>query len=473
MSDASATEIARSVASGERSAEDFAADALARIRTHNPSINAVTAVTEDRALAEARDMDSRRLRGEALPPLAGVPYVVKNLYDVEGIVTLAGSAMRQKCDPASQDAALIRNMKKAGAVLIGTTNMDEFACGFTTENTHYGTTRNPHDPDRIAGGSSGGSAAAVAAGLTPLALGTDTNGSIRVPASLSGVFGLKPTFGRLSRRGAFPFVASLDTVGPFARSVADLTLCYDALQGPDKGDPTCAGRPHEPVMPLLSLAGDDLRVGVLTGYFEENAEAEAIAARDAALEAFHSTRPVTLPEVERARASASIVTASEGAMPHLGALRTRPQEFDPLTRDRFLAGALLPAAWVHQAQRFRRWFLGQVLDIFNDVDILISAATPWPATLIGQKEHGLNGNQLMVARTLGYLTQPISLIGLPAVVAPIPGEGVLPMGVQIAAAPWREDLVLRAASQLERSGLSHAPLAAGFDRSEPPSKETE
>ena len=466
MSDCSATEIARSVAAGERSAEAYAADALARIRQHNPSINAVTAVTEDRALAEARDIDARRLRGEALPPLAGVPYVVKNLYDVEGLVTLAGSAMRHKSDPAAEDAMLIQNLKKAGAILLGTTNMDEFACGFTTENSHYGATRNPHDTDRIAGGSSGGSAAAVAAGIAPLSLGTDTNGSIRVPASLTGIFGLKPTFGRLSRRGAFPFVASLDTVGPFARSVADLALFYDALQGPDKGDPTCAERPDEPVLPLLSLAGEGLRVGVLTGYFEENAEVAALAARDIALDAFKETRPVRLPEVERARASASIVTASEGSLPHLDALRTHPQDFDALTRDRFLAGALLPAAWVHQAQRFRHWFLRQVLEIFNEVDILISAATPWPATLIGKKEEGLNGDQLIVARSLGFLTQPFSLIGLPAVVAPIPREGALPIGVQIVAAPRREDLVLRAASQLERAGLSHAPVAAAFQQSE-------
>ena len=464
MSDVSATEIARSVAAGGRSAEAHVIDALARIRLDNPSINAITEITEDRALTEARDIDARRLRGDVLPPLAGVPYVVKNLYDVEGLVTIAGSTTRTKCGAARKDATLIQNLKKAGAILVGTTNMDEFACGFTTENTYFGVTRNPHDLDRIAGGSSGGSAAAVAAGLTPLSLGTDTNGSIRVPASLSGVFGLKPTFGRLSRRGAFPFVASLDTVGPFSRSVSDLTLCYDALQGADSADFACAQRPIEPVLPQLSIEGDGLRVGVLTGYFDDNAGPEAIAARDAALNAFENCKPVTLPEVERSRASASIVTASEGAMPHLDVLKTRPEEFDPLTCDRFLAGALLPAAWVHQAQRFRRWFLGQVLDVFNEVDVLLSAATPWPATLIGQREHDLNDEKLIVARTLGYLTQPISLIGLPAVVAPIERDGELPVGVQIVAAPWREDLVLRAAAQLEQSGVSRAPVATAFQQ---------
>jgi len=158
--------------------------------------------------------------GAALPPLAGVPYAVKNLFDVQGLTTLAGSRINRDRPPAKQDAVLVARMRAAGAVLLGALNMDEYAYGFTTENTHYGPTRNPHDPSRTAGGSSGGSAAAVAAGLVPIALGSDTNGSIRVPSSLCGIFGLKPTYGRLSRSGTYPFVASLDHLGPFARSAA-------------------------------------------------------------------------------------------------------------------------------------------------------------------------------------------------------------------------------------------------------------
>lgn len=464
MIDASAVDIARSVAAGELSAVELVRDALARIDVHNTAINSFTAVTADRALAEAQDIDDRRARGETLPPLAGVPYAVKNLYDIAGTVTFAGSTIQRDQPHAAADAALVQHMRRAGAVLLGATNMDEYACGFTTENSHYGPTRNPHDTDRIAGGSSGGAAAAVAAGLAPLSLGSDTNGSIRVPASLSGVYGLKPTFGRLSRRGAFPFCASLDHVGPFARSVADLTLCYDVLQGHDPRDPVSSNRSFEPCSDLINETSADLRIGVLAGYFEENAGPEALAARDAALAAFNDLRPISLPEVERARAAASVVTAQEGAMPHMKNLQTRPQDFDPRIVDRLLAGALVPAVWVHQAQRFRRWFLRHVLEVFDDVDVLISAATPWPATRIGQTNNELAGEEIIVARSLGFLTQPFSLIGLPALVAPVHRPGGLPVGVQLVAAPWREDLILRAAASLERAGIAAAPVAAAFSR---------
>src|SRR6185312_13613838 len=168
-------------------------------------------------------------------------------------------------------------MSAAGGVLVGTTNMDEFAFGFTTENTHYGPTRNPRDRTRMAGGSSGGSAAAVAAELVPLAFGSDTNGSVRVPASLCGVFALKPTYGRLTRRGVFPFVASLDHVGLFARSVGDLVAAYDAVQGADPADPVCSARASEPCSSLSTLGGRGLRIGRLTGYFDDNASPEAVA----------------------------------------------------------------------------------------------------------------------------------------------------------------------------------------------------
>ena len=187
-------------------------DAIARV---DPQLNSFSAVTRARALDEARAVDARRAAGEALSPLAGVPYAVKNLFDVAGIATLAGSRVNADLPPAREDAMLVARMRDAGAVLVGALHMDEYAYGFTTENSHYGPTRNPHDPTRIAGGSSGGSAAAVAARLVPLSPGSDTNGSIRVPSSLCGVWGLKTTFGRLPRTGSFPFVASLDHLGPF------------------------------------------------------------------------------------------------------------------------------------------------------------------------------------------------------------------------------------------------------------------
>ncbi|HEY1092778.1 MAG TPA: amidase family protein, partial [Burkholderiaceae bacterium] len=192
---------------------------IARVEAGNGRVNAFTDFTFTRARAEADAIDARRARGEALPPLAGVPYAVKNLFDIDGVVTRAGSRINRDHAPATEDAFLVQRMRAAGAVLLGGLNMDEYAYGFTTENSHDGPCHNPHDLARTAGGSSGGCGAAIAAGMVPLTLGSDTNGSIRVPSSLCGVWGLKPTFGRLSRRGSYPFVHSLDHLGPFADSV--------------------------------------------------------------------------------------------------------------------------------------------------------------------------------------------------------------------------------------------------------------
>ena len=180
-------------------------------------------------------------------PLAGVPFAVKNLFDVKGLSTRAGSKINRDLAPSPRDATLIERMEAAGAVLVGALNMGEYAYDFTGENVHDGPSRNPHDPTRMTGGSSGGSGSAVGGGLVPIALGSDTNGSIRVPSSFCGIFGLKPTYGRLSRARSFPFVASFDHLGPFARSVGDLALAYDAMQGPDADDAACTTRPVEPV----------------------------------------------------------------------------------------------------------------------------------------------------------------------------------------------------------------------------------
>jgi AtzE family amidohydrolase len=438
-------------------ARDTAEATLARIRELNGRYNAFTAVTAERALAEAEAIDRRRARGEALGPLAGVPYAVKNLYDIEGVVTLAGSKINADNPPAARDAFVIRRLKAAGAVLVGALNMDEYAYGFTTENHHYGPTRNPHDPTRIVGGSSGGSGAAVAAGLVPLALGSDTNGSIRVPASLCGVFGVKPTYGRLSRHGAFPFVASLDHVGPLARSVADLAAAYDAMQGPDPDDPVCAQRAPEPVMQILPKGISDLRIAIAGGaHYESYLTAEARTAVDTAAESLNIKSRLEIPEPARARAAALLITFAEASNLHLPTLRKRPADYDPATRDRFLAGALLPAEWVLQAQRFRRWYRQAFLKLFEKADVLIAAATPFPATPIGQDTIRLNGQDLPLRTSLGLLTAPLSFIGVPVVSVPMRRKGTLPIGVQLIAAPWREDHAFRVAAHLERAGIAHA-----------------
>src|SRR6266481_6964682 len=226
--------------------------ALSRIAKHNPVLNAFTDVTADRARAKARAIDAAIAAGKNAGPLAGVPFAAKNLFDVQGLSTRAGSKINRDLEPAPRDATLIERMEAAGAVLVGALNMGEYAYDFTGENIHDGPSRNPHDVTRMTGGSSGGSGAAVGGRLVPIALGSDTNGSIRVPSSFCGVFGLKPTYGRLSRARSFPFVFSFDHLGPFARSVIDLALAYDAMQGPDADDAACTTRPIAPVASLLT-----------------------------------------------------------------------------------------------------------------------------------------------------------------------------------------------------------------------------
>src|SRR3984885_10378459 len=247
----SAATIAAAVTAGRVSATHIVEATLARIRERDPLLNSFTAVIERRALARALALDDARARGERLPPLAGVPFAVKNLFDVAGLATLAGSKINRDLPPATRDAALIERLEAAGAILVGALNMGEYAYDFTGENIHDGPSRNPHDLDRMTGGSSGGSGAAVSGGLVPLALGSDTNGSIRVPSSLCGIFGLKATYGRLSRARTFPFVSSLDPLGPLARSPRDRALSYDAMQGPVPEDAVCTDRAPEPVSALI------------------------------------------------------------------------------------------------------------------------------------------------------------------------------------------------------------------------------
>ena len=456
-------ELLRGIAAGEFSAQEALATSIAHIEATDGRVNAFTGKSYERARREAAAVDAMRSRGEALPPLAGLPYAVKNLFDIQGEVTLAGSIVNRGNPVAGEDAFLVQRLRAAGAVLVGSLNMDEYAYGFTTENTHYGPAHNPHDLNRIAGGSSGGSGAAVAAQQVPLALGSDTNGSIRVPASLCGIFGLKPTFGRLPRTGSYPFISSLDHLGPFARSVRDLALFYDAMQGPETGaarDPGCAQRAIEPTLAQLGHGTRGLRIGVLGGYFRERAMPEALSAVDRVAEALGAHQTVELPMVEAGRAAAFLITNAEGAALHLQDLRTRPQDFEPLSRDRFLAGALIPAAWVARAQRVRRVYAEEVARLFERFDILLAASTPCAATPIGAEWFELNGQRLPVRPNMGVLTQPISCIGLPVCGVPVWGaHASLPIGVQVIAAPWREDLALRVAAVLEGSGVAQAPIA--------------
>jgi aspartyl-tRNA(Asn)/glutamyl-tRNA(Gln) amidotransferase subunit A len=453
--------IADAVRRGEVGAVEVVEATLDRIAAGNPRINAFTDVTAARARAEAAAIDARRRAGEPLGPLAGVPYAVKNLYDVAGLATRAGSKINRGQPAAAEDAALVQRLRAAGAVLVGALNMGEYAYDFTGENIHDGDCLNPHDVRRIAGGSSSGSAAAVAAGLVPLTLGSDTNGSIRVPASFCGVFGLKPTYGRLSRRGTFPFCDSLDHLGPLARSARDLALAFDALQGFDGRDPAQADVPPLASLRELGKGIDGLRIAVLGGHFGQGGTAAAHGAVARIARALGAEAEAVLEDAALARAAAYIITSAEAAAFHLERLRTRAGDFDPYARERLLAGATLPAAWLVRAQRVRRFAHDRALALFDEHDLLLAPATPCSAPMLGQRTMTLDGRVVEMRPHLGVFSQPISCLGLPVCAVPAVAAGELPIGVQLIAAPWREDLCLRAAWMLEQAGVAVARLPGG------------
>ncbi|MEH2228004.1 AtzE family amidohydrolase [Nostoc sp.] len=462
---ADAITISTAVREGKVSAVEVTKAALARIATRNHLFNCFTTITAETALTDAALIDREIAQGNHPGVLAGVPFAVKNLFDIAGFTTLAGSKINAVNPEATQDATAVAKLKQAGAVLLGALNMDEYAYGFVTENSHYGATHNPHDLQRVAGGSSGGSAAAVAAGLVPLTLGSDTNGSIRVPAALCGVFGFKPTYGRLSRAGVALFSSSFDHIGPFTRSVQDIAMVFDVLQGEDDRDPICTKRPPELCLPQLKQDISDIRIAIAADYFTKGAEPAALAAVQKVADAIEVTEYVIIPEADRARAAAFVITASEGANLHLDKLRrqsppkvSRLEDFDFATRDRFLAGALIPSSWYLQAQRFRRWYRDRVREVFQNVDVILAPTTPISAPLIGQQTMILDGEEILVRPHLGLFTQPLSFIGLPVLSVPIQCQNALPLGVQLIAAPYNEALILRVAAALEAKGVVSAPV---------------
>ncbi len=427
--------IAAAVRTGAISAVAVARRALARIAALDPPVNAVTRTLAARALAEAAAVDARIGAGRDPGPLAGVPYGVKDLFDVAGQPTTAGAGMRRDAPPAAADAEAIRRLAAAGAVLVATLNMDEYAYGFATDNAAWGLTRNPHDRTRLSGGSSGGSAAAVAAGMLPFSLGSDTNGSIRVPASLCGLYGLKPTHGALPMAGVFPFVASFDDIGPFATSLDDLAMVHGVLAG--EATPPAA-------MPAVALLG---------GWFVADIVPDLAAALAAIGEALGGIPTVELPQVAAARSAAFLMTAAEGGARHLPELRRRALAFDPATRDRLIAGAALPAAAWFDAQRFREGFRARCLDLLAAHPVLIAPATGCPAPMIADPVVQLDGRPSPARASLGRYTQPISFVGLPALSVPLRRAGRLPIGVQLIAAPGREAQLYAVARRLEGLGL--------------------
>lgn len=450
---------AAAVRSGTASAVAVTRAVLDRIERHNPALNAYTLVTAEDALAAAAAVDATMAAGRDPGPLAGATFSVKNLFDLAGEVTLAGAKINRDDPPAALDATSVARLRAAGAICVGATNMGEYAYDFVTVNAHYGATHNPRDLARSAGGSSGGSGAAVAAGLGALSLGTDTNGSVRVPSSFCGIWGLKPAYGQLSRAGAFLFSGSLDTIGVFGRDVADLAAAFDAMAGPDLRDPVC--RTETPAATLAGLEAPltDLRLAALGGYFAEGWSDDVADVMAAVTSALDVTGVVDLPSPEIARVAAYAITASEGGEFHRHRLRTRAADFDPNARDRFIAGSLAPTAWYLQAQRFRAWWQQQVTEIFSGVDVLLAPATPLAAPLLDQTSFHHNGAEYPLRPNIGLWTQPITLVGLPVVAAPVHLPGRLPLAVQIIGKPGSEAQLLRVARTLEARGICSAPIA--------------
>ncbi|WP_299790545.1 AtzE family amidohydrolase [uncultured Marivita sp.] len=412
--------------------------------------NAVTALLADRARTRAARMDAQ---GETNGPLAGVPFAVKNIFDVAGQTTRAGSAATDGDAPAREDAFVIRALEAAGAVLVATTNMDEFAYGFSGENAHDGDTLNPRDRRLSPGGSSSGSAALVASGAVPLALGTDTNGSARVPAALSGAIGFKPSYGRLSRNGVFPFVPSLDHVGIFAANVSDAARAFAAMDQPDPADPIAAR------VPQAELAAP--RVARLGGWFAAPLQEDVATAMEAACTALDVRETLELRHAEEARAASFILTTSEGGQTHLARLAARPEGYGPLVRHRLTAGAMSPAIWTTRAQKLRRMVSVELADLHAQADILIAPATPCPAFPVGTDTHEVAGSALPIRLGIGMFTQALTLTGVPIIVLARRGElSGLPVGVQLIAAPHAEATLLASAAKLEAAGFHTAPEEA-------------
>ncbi len=439
---ATAVEIAAAVRDGTVTARVVLEAALARIAARNPSLNAFTALTAARARENAVRIDRARAAGAKLGPLAGVPFGVKAMVDVAGLTTTAGSALLAHGPAATHDATVVRKLEEAGAICVGALNMDEFGLGGTTENALYGSTRNPHDLSRTAGGSSGGCAAALAGGLVPIAVGSDALGSIRLPASLCGVYGLRPTPGTISREGLVGG-GGISTLGPMARSAGDIGVCYEVMREPA----------------VAKLQGSAQRLAVAGGYFRERLDPDAAQAVERAARALAIEQVIEFPEARLARAATMLVNTSETPVGKLDALRTRLSDFDPATRDRLLAHALMPVQWYLHAQRFRRWHIAQVLRMFERVDVLLLPATPCTAPLLGAATITVDGVAQPTGPTLGWFTQPLAGTDCPALTVPIiASAGRLPMGVQLFAPPGGEGWLVEIAARLEAAGVAAAPV---------------
>lgn len=439
---------------GEISCEELAGHFLKRIDSANPKLNAFLTVTADQALAEARKADGELRVGHDRGPLHGIPIAHKDLFCTAGVRTTCGSKVFADYVPAF-DAAVVERLREAGAVMLGKTHLHEFAYGITSNNPHYGPVRNPWDRERIAGGSSGGSGAALAAGLTMLATGTDTGGSIRVPAAYCGITGLKPTFGLVSKYGVFPLGFSLDHPGPMGRSVEDVALMLEAMTGYDARDSASVNRPREGY-PLEGATLANLRIVLPQNFYFDVVDPEvrslvlgAAQKAEAAGATFVMGR---VPDGEQLNAVAQVTLLSEAATAHEPYLRKRRADYGADVLGLLETGRALPATHYLQAQRMRRRILGVHLELLKRADFILTPATPIVAPPIGAETVDVGGELHDVRILTTRCMRGVNALGLPALVLPCGWtQAGLPVALQLIGRPFCEAALLRAGSAFEEA----------------------
>jgi aspartyl-tRNA(Asn)/glutamyl-tRNA(Gln) amidotransferase subunit A len=432
------------------SAVELVEQALEQIANHDAALNAFQIVMTESALADARAADAELAAGKVRSLLHGVPIAVKDLFDVAGYPTAAGSRIRVGFI-AAQDATVVARLRAAGAIIIGKTRMSEFAYSPGSNNAHYGPTANPYDPQRDSGGSSSGSGVATATGMAFAALGTDTGGSIRIPAAHCGVVGLKPTHGRVSLAGGFPLSWSLDHAGPLARSVADAAVLFQIIAGPDPRDPRTLRPAPEPAIGRLTGGVRDVRIGLLTA--DGSGQAMAGAAELAAMQQVASALadqgahviPIEVPELEELRLLNQALLAMEAAALHLPWLRSRLDDYGEFMRHRILAAFIYSPVDFPRVQQARAGLRQRVAERLHHIDLLITPVTPGPAPALG-------------VPTPTSFTGPWNFLGWPALSLPTGiGDDGLPRAAQLIARPWHESLLLRAAFAAEQVSGRPAP----------------
>jgi aspartyl-tRNA(Asn)/glutamyl-tRNA(Gln) amidotransferase subunit A len=438
---------------GKLSPVELTKNCLAQIEKLNPTLNAFITVTAELALTQARAAEAEILRGRWRGPLHGIPLAVKDLIDTAGIRTTAASAVFKDRVPA-ENADVVRRLKNAGAVLLGKQNLHECAYGGSSMISYYGEVHNPWDPARIAGGSSGGSAASVAAGLGYGAIGTDTAGSVREPAALCGIVGLKPTYGRVSVRGVIPLSRSLDHIGPIARTVADAAATLQAIAGYDAKDGNSVDMPAPDYLASLREQLRPLRIGLPRKFFFEDLDPAVASAVEEALGVL-SALGGNVSELDIGVPTDRTLQAAESYANHAEFVGRSPELYQPETLRRIRTGEDISAGEVEQRRRELKQIRSEVHKVFEGVDVLVTPTTPVPAAAIEELKQDpdlLRPHELLLLRN----TRPVNVWGLPAISIPCGFTTAgLPIGLQIIGSQWREDRVLQLAYAYEQATNWH------------------